>query len=367
MSNTAKLGFFVLIVIVALAAMITWKSNIFLTKDGYELIGSFKNIEGLTLGSELRYRGLNVGKIMQIDPGPYNIKVFAIVRKDIIIPKDSKLRVGFDGLVGQKYLEVVPGTSEVYYTEGENLEGMSTSGIVDFVDIGAQNLIETKKILETFRNIIDDPKLQAAFKNSVYTAEKAAQNIEKLANELRKTNAGIMAIVADSNFQASVKGTMKETNKTLSSANNFFESVEKIDIRPSADIQYGTVSNSIRGNLNIQNSPTDYLRIGIGEGPTRNLSLLDLEISRRVFANIGMRLGMINTFLGGGIDIFPDKYMVLSTDLYDFNNPKPNVPKIRTTASYKIFDYVNFLIQADDIFNSGRNYSVGVKIKGVGE
>ena len=180
MSNTAKLGFFVLIVIVALAAMITWKSNIFLTKDGYELIGSFKNIEGLTLGSELRYRGLNVGKIMQIDPGPYNIKVFAIVRKDIIIPKDSKLRVGFDGLVGQKYLEVVPGTSEVYYTEGENLEGMSTSGIVDFVDIGAQNLIETKKILETFRNIIDDPKLQAAFKNSVYTAEKAAQNIEKL-------------------------------------------------------------------------------------------------------------------------------------------------------------------------------------------
>src|SRR3989339_184290 len=223
-SSARRVGFFTLITLILLALIISWKSNIFLISQGYELTGSFKNIEGLTVGSEVRYRGFNIGKVMRIDPNPRDIRVYSTIKKGLIIPEDSKLRVGFDGLVGQKYLEVTPGTSEIAYQSGQVIFGVSTAGIVDFVDIGAQNLVETKKILLTFRSIIEDNKLQEAFKNAVFTADKVTVDIEKLAQELRATNSGIMKITTDPEFQSSVKGMTKETNKTLTSANKFFDS-----------------------------------------------------------------------------------------------------------------------------------------------
>lgn len=359
MSTTGKVGLFTMVVLVMLALMISWKSNIFLIRDGVEITGSFKNIEGLTVGSEVRYRGFNVGKVMRVDPGPSDIKLYAIVKKGIQIPSDSRLRVGFDGIVGSKYLEIRPGTSEVMCKDGSVLAGVSTAGIVDFVDIAAQNLVETKKILLTLRSIIEDPALQAAFKDAVFTADK-------LVEELRVTNAGIMKVTNDPKFQDSVKGTVAETHKTLTSANQFFESFGKLNVNPSADIQYGTVSNTIRANLDIVQSPADYLRIGIGEGPTQNISLLDIEISKKVLTNFAMRLGMINTHLGGGIDFFASKYMELSGDIYDFNNPKPRDPKFRATAKYSVNSYGDILLQGDDIFNPERNYSIGVRIKSGG-
>ena len=367
LSTSTRVGIFTLISLIVLALMISWKSDLFLIRDAYELTGSFSNIEGLTVGSEVRYRGFNVGKVTKIDPNPEDIRITSKVKRELRVPDNSTLRVGFDGIVGSKYLEIRPGTSETLYKEGEIIMGISTAGIVDFVDIGAQNLVETKKILLTFRSIIEDPKLQEAFKSAVFTADKVTVDIEKLAQELRETNQGIKKITADPEFQHAVKGTASEIHKTLASSNQFFESFGKLNVKPTADLQYGTTANTIRANLNVVQSPTDYLGIGIGEGPTRNIGLLDVQISRKMFEKLGMRLGMINTFLGGGLDLFFSPKLVLSGDMYDFNNPKPNQPKIRTTAAYNFINYGDILLQADDIFNPQRNYSLGIRVKGVGD
>src|SRR3989338_2177018 len=125
LSNSAKVGFFTLIAFIVLAVMITWKSNFLLVREGQGILGSFQNIEGLTIGSEVRYRGYTVGKVMELDPNPKDVRVYAVVKKGLVIPSDSKLRIGFDGLVGQKYLEIRPGRSTVAYAEGIPLVGIS--------------------------------------------------------------------------------------------------------------------------------------------------------------------------------------------------------------------------------------------------
>ncbi|MBI5698944.1 MCE family protein [Candidatus Saganbacteria bacterium] len=357
LSTAAKVGIMTLIGVIALAMIITWKSNLFLIAEGIELVGSFPNIEGLTIGSEVRYRGFTVGKVMRIDPGPSDIKVYATVKRGLKMPLDSTLRVGFDGIVGLKYLEIKPGSLEALYRSGTVMQGISTAGLVDFVDVGTQSLKETKAILEEFRRFVSNPELQEAINNT-------ATNTEKLTYELRETNAGIAKITTDPKFQESVKGTVAETNKTLASANRFFEGFGKLNIKPSGDVQYGSSANSIRANVDVAQSEADYLRIGIGEGPTRNLSLLDVLLSRRILQSFGFKLGMINTFLGGGLDLYANPNWILSGDIYDFNNPKPAVPKIRVTSASEITDYTSILLQADDIFNSGRNYSFGLRIQG---
>jgi hypothetical protein len=82
-----------------------------------------------------------------------------------------------------------------------------------------------------------------------------------------------------------------------------------------------------------------------------------------VAKNLGLRLGMINTHLGGGVDYYASEKLMLSGDIYDINN-KPNNPKLRFTSDYKMNRYIDLLLQADDFINKGSgNYSIGIRVK----
>ena len=359
MSQQAKVGVVVLIAIMLLGIVVTWKSSLLLKFTGYEMIGSFENIEGLTVGSEVRYRGLKVGKAMRIDPGPDDIKVYCNIDKEIKFPADSTLRVAFDGLVGLKFLEIRPGKSAELYKSSQILFGQRTSSIVDFVDLGAQNLVETKKILVAIKSIIERPDIQAAFVNAVL-------NVEKLTEQLKIVTQSLNNVVSDRNFQENFKGTVAGTNKTLTSAGQFFEGFSNIRIKASGDVLLGGLANQVKGNLDIKPNPNVTWKFSLGEGPTRNLSLLDAQVSNVVAKNLALRIGMINTHLGGGIDMLMNRDWTVSSDIYDVNNPKPSYPKVRLTSDYKVADYVNLLLQADDIINTGNtNYSFGVRVKGL--
>jgi hypothetical protein len=261
------------------------------------------------------------------------------------------------------------------YAGPEELKGVRTAAIVDFVDIGSKNLVETKAILEAVRKLIEDPALQKSFKNAVFLAEQTANEADKLVVELRAATKGVREIVADPKFQANVKGTIAGTNRTLSSANDFFESVSKINVRASGGVDLGTRTNTVKGDVDIVQSDKNYFRLGIGEGPTRQISLLDVLFNSKLNDNVGFRLGTINNQLGGGVAFYPSGASTLRGDIYDINNEETVGaatnrlwPKVRLGYEYQWEEYMDVSIKGDDVFNPGyRNLTLGILVKPPGE
>lgn len=371
LSSKTKVGILTIAALIALGIIIIWKTDFLMMSRGYKMVGSFNNIEGLTIGSEVRYRGLKIGKVTKLDPGPFDIIVDAQIDRSIHFSADSKLRVSYDGIVGLKFLEITPGTSEIVYQPEQIIYGVRTSGIVDFIDIGAQNLQESKKILESIRRMVDDPKLRAAIAETIYAANKVAISLEQLTEELRETNQGISAVVNDPKFQASLKGTIAQTDRTLTSANNFFDSVGRLNIRPTGGVNIGSRSNSVMGNLDVVQNDRNYLRLGLGEGPSRQLSLLDVLFTAQLSDWTGYRIGVINNQLGGGLAYYPSYKTTWRGDVYDINNETTSggsivrlSPKVRLGYEYSLEDYLNLNLTADDLLNEGnRNFSIGILVK----
>lgn len=368
LSSPAKVGLITVTALVILGMITVWKTEIFLLGRGHEMIASFENIEGLTVGSEVRFRGLKIGKVVKLDPGPYDIKVFSIVDRNLHIPADSILRVSYDGIVGMKFLEVKPGTSETMYQAPVELQGLRTSSLVDFIDLGAKNLVETKAILQAFRAMIENQQTQQSFANTMKTAERVMNEAEKLIIELRAATQGIANVTADPAFQSNLKGTIAGTDKTLTSANNFFESFGKMKFRTSGGVDLGTRANAVSGNIDIIQNEKSYFRFVVGEGPTRQLSVHDFLYSSMLNQGMALRLGIINNQLGGGIVTYPTETGSLISDIYDINNPKPKNPKLRFGYEYQFKDYLDVLLQADDVLNSGeRNLMLGIRVKPLNE
>lgn len=101
---------FTLLVLVAIVVISRYPS-IFRTGREYRAI--FHNVAGLNVGDEVRYGGLVVGAVtdMQIDPAhPTQIVVRFRVRRSTPIHIDTRASISQVGLLGQPFLQLQPGT-----------------------------------------------------------------------------------------------------------------------------------------------------------------------------------------------------------------------------------------------------------------
>jgi phospholipid/cholesterol/gamma-HCH transport system substrate-binding protein len=82
--------------------------------SGYSLHAAFDRIDGLSIGSDVRMAGVKVGSVTAatIDPKTYQADVTFSVQPSVQLPTDSSAEVTTDGLLGGKYLGLVPGGSD---------------------------------------------------------------------------------------------------------------------------------------------------------------------------------------------------------------------------------------------------------------
>lgn len=75
----------------------------------FAIMVDFSTIGGVQAGSPVRYRGVTVGRIARLSPGPNGVAVeVSISPADLIIPRDSEITVNQSGLLGETVLDIVP-------------------------------------------------------------------------------------------------------------------------------------------------------------------------------------------------------------------------------------------------------------------
>jgi phospholipid/cholesterol/gamma-HCH transport system substrate-binding protein len=82
--------------------------------DGLRLTARFDKIDGLPNGADVRIAGVKVGSVTdtRIDPQSFNAEVAMRVDRALRIPTDSSAEITSEGLLGGKYVSIVPGGSE---------------------------------------------------------------------------------------------------------------------------------------------------------------------------------------------------------------------------------------------------------------
>ncbi len=79
--------------------------------SGYSLNATFSSIDGLQSGGDVRISGVKVGQVtsITIDPETYLAKVEFTVAPEIKVPVDSVASIASEGLLGGKYVGLLPG------------------------------------------------------------------------------------------------------------------------------------------------------------------------------------------------------------------------------------------------------------------
>lgn len=117
-------GFTVIIIAIAFLIFAYKNGNQSASANGYTLKASFQSAEGITKGSEVRLAGVKIGTVYDIalDKTSFFAWVSISVEKGIKLPKDTRLEVTTSGILGSKYVSVIPGDSEEFLASGDQVK-----------------------------------------------------------------------------------------------------------------------------------------------------------------------------------------------------------------------------------------------------
>ena len=102
---------------------------------GLTLTASFRSVEGVSLGSDVRLAGVSIGSVtgLQLNPQTYRADTVMTLNGEIPIPDDSSAVVASEGLLGGTFIEIVPGGSLGNLAEGAEI--VDTQGAVSLLNL----------------------------------------------------------------------------------------------------------------------------------------------------------------------------------------------------------------------------------------
>jgi phospholipid/cholesterol/gamma-HCH transport system substrate-binding protein len=189
-----KIGLFTFIGLLVLVLAIFFignRKNLF--SSTFTVYGTFKNVNGLQVGNNVRFAGINIGVVQAI-----NIVTDSAARVDLtlnstvkkFIKKDSKISIGSDGLMGDKLVVIAPGgiTSTQEVSNGDQLT--------------AQNPVDVDKIIAKLTKVIDN----------------AGTLTGGLSDIVQKVNSGqgsIGRLLNNNSLAKNLEGTVKQAQTTM--------------------------------------------------------------------------------------------------------------------------------------------------------
>ena len=102
---------------------------------GYPLTASFRSVEGVTVGTDVRLAGVKVGTVtgLTLNPQTFRADTELSVAKGVEIPDDSSVVVSSEGLLGGNFVEIYPGASLDNFQPGDEIE--DTQGAVSLISL----------------------------------------------------------------------------------------------------------------------------------------------------------------------------------------------------------------------------------------
>jgi phospholipid/cholesterol/gamma-HCH transport system substrate-binding protein len=87
----------------------------------YELVASFSNAGGLKSGSSVQIAGVEVGRVRAITLKDYEAEVVLGIDNDVEIDEEAIASVKTRGLIGEKYVGISVGGSDVMLQNGDTI------------------------------------------------------------------------------------------------------------------------------------------------------------------------------------------------------------------------------------------------------
>lgn len=193
-TREVKVGLFVFIAFVLLAVMVFSISDFYTTQAQYTypLRIRFEFVNGVDAGSPVRLSGVKVGEVRSIrvyrDEASQRtlVEVGVRISRDAVLEEDSIAYINTLGFLGEKYIEIIPGTPGArILTANEILIGKDSVAMEKLVESSYKAIQQMEKAVTSLNVILSDETNRESLKATLANSKEASARLNQL---LAQTN-----------------------------------------------------------------------------------------------------------------------------------------------------------------------------------
>lgn len=217
--NKVKLGMLVILGLsffIAGLYFIGQKQQLF--NKTFRISGVFKDINGLQIGNNVRFSGINVGivdDIQQINDS--SVRINMLIEEDTrkFIKKDAKAIIGSDGLMGNKIVLIFPGTSNKQMVSDNDViqttQSVTIDEILEKIKTSSENTANITSDLSVIVNTIKEGKGTIG---KVFMDTTFAKNVDEALVNIKQGAGGFKQNMAAARHNILLKGYFKKKENT---------------------------------------------------------------------------------------------------------------------------------------------------------
>ncbi len=124
-------------------------------QQGYKINILFKNVTGLQTGDAITVSGLKVGRILEMKLDREHVNVRVWMNGQVPFPNDSRAAIRSIGMIGEKYIDLMPGAASETLQEDDTITGEYISDIADAGGSLSELMSQTNALLAKLNTAVD--------------------------------------------------------------------------------------------------------------------------------------------------------------------------------------------------------------------
>lgn len=186
-------GLFILVCAAILVALLFYCGTSPFLSDNYSVKAHFNYIAGLKKDSPVQLAGNEIGRVTDLkfveEKGASKVEVTLAVFQGVKIRQDAKVFIEVMGFMGEKYIEIQPGSREApVITPGTILQGEDPVAIMEVVH-------RSLKLMEDFEKI--SKSMDGMVKQMEGLLETNKPNIQQILDNLNASSANLKDMTQD--------------------------------------------------------------------------------------------------------------------------------------------------------------------------
>ena len=335
------------------------------SSDEYTVYAGFKQVVGLMPQSDVRLSGVLVGKVTNIANEGTGVTVTMKIEPEVKIPKQSKVSIASNGVMGEKFINFLPKADNGEYIEdGAYLHGVDEGGMDAMFDGLTKVMEEVETLLKMVQAIIGDDTFKKSVIDMSANMKESTENINAMTGTFKNIAADNEAIF--NNMIQAMNGAVENMNQTMANVELMTANIDKFagDPKTAEDLRT-TLDNIAKTSKSVENMANNMNKFA-GDPKVAEDLKATVHNARNISERADKLLGKVEGAADkvSKIDVTPSVDILYSGSKHDwdtnFNLNVSSDDKSLVLGAEDIGDHTKLNLQGGKRFNANFGARAGI-------
>lgn len=174
-----RVGIVVLFCLILVAGSVYWLQGYKLERNSQVIKVRFNDVGALAAGDQVTVSGVLRGKVQKLALSDNGVIVELRIWKDVVLKRDATVTIKNMGVMGERFVAIVPGKDSVSLDKSLIMEGRYDTGLPEVMGLLGEMITDLREMVSSLKRTVASDSSLAKFNATISNFEAVSASLER--------------------------------------------------------------------------------------------------------------------------------------------------------------------------------------------